>query len=77
MKAVPDSQARDIDLNRADDEQFPPEKLRMTVERFYTSVVVGLTEFFRHVGRLRSWKEPLRTSIFCIVCFLPIPNFDR
>lgn len=77
MKAVPDSQGRNIDLNRADDEQFPPEKLRMTVERFYTSVVVGLAEFFRHVGRLRSWKEPLRTSIFCSVCFLPIPPFDR
>ncbi|KAJ6111449.1 hypothetical protein N7523_007510, partial [Penicillium sp. IBT 18751x] len=69
VKAVPDAQARDIDLNRADDEQFPPEKLRMTVERFYTSVVVGLTEFFRHVGRLRSWKEPVRTSIFCGVYF--------
>ncbi|KAJ5198587.1 uncharacterized protein N7498_007704 [Penicillium cinerascens] len=69
VKAVPDPQGRDIDLNRADDEQFPPEKLRMTVERFYTSVVVGLTEFFRHVGRLRSWKEPLRTSIFCSVYF--------
>ncbi|KAJ5667787.1 uncharacterized protein N7477_006357 [Penicillium maclennaniae] len=69
VKAVPDAQARDIDLNRADDEHFPPEKLRMTVERFYTSVVVGLTEFFRHVGRLRSWKEPVRTSIFCGVYF--------
>ncbi|KAJ5296389.1 uncharacterized protein N7443_007282 [Penicillium atrosanguineum] len=69
VKAVPDAQARDIDLNRADDEQFPPEKLRMTVERFYTSVVVGLTEFFRHVGRLRSWKEPVRTSVSCAVYF--------
>lgn len=72
VKAVPDAQARDIDLNRADDEQFPPEKLRMTVERFYTSVVVGLMEFFRHIGRLRSWKEPVRTSIFCAVCFSPL-----
>lgn len=68
MKAVPDA-TENIDLNRADDEQFPPEKLRMTLERFYTSVVVGLTELFRHVGRLRSWKEPLRTSVFCGVCF--------
>lgn len=75
MKAVSDAQSRDIDLNRADDEQFPPEKLRMTVERFYTSVVVGLMEFFRHVGRLRSWKEPARTSMFCAVCFPPTASW--
>lgn len=72
MKAVPDATTQDLDLNRADDEQFPPEKLRMTLERFYTSVVVGLIECFRHVGRLRSWKEPVRTSLFCAVCIFKI-----
>lgn len=68
MKALEDSAGQTLDLHRADDEQFPPEKLRMTVERFYTSVIVGLTEFFGHIARLRSWKEPGRTSIFCAVC---------
>ncbi|KAJ5151662.1 hypothetical protein N7492_009957 [Penicillium capsulatum] len=69
VKAVPGA-TLDIDLNRADEERFPPEKLRMTLERFYTSVVVGVTEFCRHVGRLRSWKEPVRTGVFCGIYFV-------
>ncbi|KAK9855093.1 hypothetical protein MYU51_003523 [Penicillium brevicompactum] len=64
VKAVQDAKET-IDLNRTENEQFPPEKLRMTLERFYTSVVVGVTEFFRHITRLRSWKEPVRTTMFC------------
>lgn len=67
VKAISDAPAGELDLNRADDEQFPPEKLRMTLERFYMSVVVGLSGFFKHVARLRSWKEPLRTFAFCTV----------
>ncbi|OKP10202.1 hypothetical protein PENSUB_4376 [Penicillium subrubescens] len=70
VKAVQDSTSQKLDLNRVEDEQFPPEKLRMTIERFYTSVVVGVIEFVRHVGRLRSWKEPGRTSAFTLVYFL-------
>lgn len=68
MKAVHDTASLNLDLNRTENEQFPPEKLRITLERFYTSVVVGVTEFFRHITRLRSWKEPVRTTIFCAVC---------
>lgn len=69
VKAVQDSTSQKLDLNRVEDEQFPPEKLRMTIERFYTSVIVGVIEFFRHVGRLRSWREPRRTSAYTLVCF--------
>lgn len=72
VKAVQDATSQDLDLNRAADEQFPPEKLRMTIERFYTSVVVGLTEFVRHVGRLRSWREPGRTFAFTLVSSLRV-----
>jgi hypothetical protein len=68
VKAVQDA-TETLDLNRTENEQFPPEKLRMTLERFYTSVVVGATEFFRHITRLRSWKEPVRTTVFCGVCW--------
>lgn len=68
MKAVHDTASLNLDLNRTENEKFPPEKLRMTLERFYISVVVGVTEFFRHITRLRSWKEPVRTTIFCAVC---------
>lgn len=69
VKAVQDPTSQKLDLNRVEDEQFPPEKLRMTIERFYTSVIVGVIEFARHVGRLRSWREPRRTSAFTLVCF--------
>lgn len=68
VKAVPDAPPKILDLNRAEHERFPPEKLRMTLERFYTSVVVGFTVLFKHIGRLRSWKEPRRTFVFCAVC---------
>jgi hypothetical protein len=70
VKAVQDSTSQKLDLNRVEDEQFPPEKVRMTIERFYTSVIVGVIEFVRHVGRLRSWREPGRTSAFTLVCYL-------
>ncbi|KAJ5978348.1 hypothetical protein N7501_001690 [Penicillium viridicatum] len=70
VKAVHDTAALNLDLNRTENEQFPPEKLRMTLERFYISVVVGVTEFFRHITRLRSWKEPARTTIFCAGYFV-------
>ena len=65
---MPDAAGQKLDLNRVEDEVFPPEKLRMTIERFYTSVVVGVTEFFRHVARLRSWRERGRTLMACAVC---------
>ncbi|KAF7520314.1 hypothetical protein PCG10_009233 [Penicillium crustosum] len=70
VKAVHDTAALNLDLNRTENEQFPPEKMRMTLERFYISVVVGVTEFFRHITRLRSWKEPARTTIFCAGYFI-------
>lgn len=68
VKAVPDAPLQNLDLIRADDDEFSPDKLRATIERFYTSVVVTLASFVKHVARLRSWKEPRRTAIFCLVC---------
>ncbi|KAJ5129891.1 uncharacterized protein N7515_005930 [Penicillium bovifimosum] len=70
VKAVHDTASLNLDLNRTENEQFPPEKMRMTLERFYISVVVGVTELFRHITRLRSWKEPTRTTIFCAGYFV-------
>ncbi|KAI3242748.1 hypothetical protein DTO012A9_567 [Penicillium roqueforti] len=70
VKAVRDTAALNLDLNRTENEKFPPEKLRMTLERFYISVVVGVTEFIRHITRLRSWKEPARTTMFCTGYFV-------
>ncbi|OGM40056.1 hypothetical protein ABOM_011419 [Aspergillus bombycis] len=70
VKAIQGPPQDELDLNRADEEHFPPEKLRATTERFYTSVVVGLVNFFSHTTRLRSWREPRRTSTFCIAYFV-------
>ncbi|KAL3469490.1 hypothetical protein BJX99DRAFT_69885 [Aspergillus californicus] len=69
VKAVPDAPMQRLDLNRAEDDHFSPDKLRATLERFYTTIVIGLTGFAKHIARLRSWKEPLRTSSFCCVYF--------
>lgn len=67
MKAVPNAPLQSLDLTRSDDDEFSPDKLRATIERFYTTVFIGLTGFVKHVARLRSWKEPRRTAVFCAV----------
>ncbi|KAF7131114.1 hypothetical protein CNMCM5793_004101 [Aspergillus hiratsukae] len=70
VKAAANTASEDLDLNRAQDEQFPPEKLRITIERFYTSVVIGVVGFCSHIARLRSWEEPRRTAMFCAGYFI-------
>ncbi|OOF99961.1 hypothetical protein ASPCADRAFT_161319 [Aspergillus carbonarius ITEM 5010] len=70
VKAVPDPPLQRLDLNRAEDEQFSPDKLRATLERFYTTIVVSLTAFVKHIARIRSWREQQRTSAFCAVYFV-------
>ncbi|KAL4914551.1 hypothetical protein BDW62DRAFT_219957 [Aspergillus aurantiobrunneus] len=69
VKAVPDPPLQRLDLNRAEDDHFSPDKLRATLERFYTTIVIGLAVFVKHIARLRSWKEPRRTCAFCSVYF--------
>ncbi|KAL2870158.1 DUF3292 domain-containing protein [Aspergillus lucknowensis] len=69
VKAVPDAPLQRLDLNRAGDDHFSPDKLRATLERFYTTIIIGLTGFVKHIARLRSWKEPVRTSAFCSAYF--------
>ncbi|KAL4803079.1 hypothetical protein BDV18DRAFT_163604 [Aspergillus unguis] len=69
VKSVPDAPLQRLDLNRAEDDHFSPDKLRATLERFYTTIVIGLTALVKHVARLRSWKEPERTTWFCVVYF--------
>ncbi|OKP13871.1 hypothetical protein PENSUB_446 [Penicillium subrubescens] len=67
VKAVPEAPLQNLDLTRADDDEFSPDKLRATIERFYTTIFVKLTSFVKHIARLRSWKETRRTSVFCAV----------
>ncbi|KAL4773864.1 hypothetical protein BDW60DRAFT_205634 [Aspergillus nidulans var. acristatus] len=69
VKAVPDAPLQGLDLVRAEDDQFSPDKLRATLERFYTTIIIGVTAFVKHIARLRSWREPQRTTWFCVVYF--------
>ncbi|CAM1500444.1 Fc.00g096060.m01.CDS01 [Cosmosporella sp. VM-42] len=56
-----------LDMNIADADDFSPEKLRAQLERLYMVVLVNLFSLWKHVVRLRSWKEVRRTSIFFAV----------
>ncbi|KAI1346702.1 hypothetical protein F5Y01DRAFT_297132 [Xylaria sp. FL0043] len=69
VKEVPQSVPGDLDLNVSDEEEFSPDKLRATVERFYMTVVIGLLAAVKHIARLRSWRETRRTSYFCAAYF--------
>ncbi|KAL6862246.1 hypothetical protein J3F83DRAFT_745539 [Trichoderma novae-zelandiae] len=57
----------DLDMNVADDDAFSPHKLRATLERFYMTVVVSLVSLWKHLVRLRSWRERKRTASFLAV----------
>lgn len=75
VKVAPETTTQqELDLNRVEEERFPAEKTRMTLERFYVSVVIGVRESLNHVVRLRSWKEPGRTSMYSAVRIPIIPT---
>ncbi|SOV06627.1 uncharacterized protein UDID_01805 [Ustilago sp. UG-2017a] len=58
---------RDFDMYISNQEEFQPDKLKATFERFYITVVVGAVAFIQHIARLRSWSEPKRTGGFMVV----------
>ncbi|KAJ5888158.1 hypothetical protein N7495_008199 [Penicillium taxi] len=70
VKAVPDAPLQRLDLTRAENDDFSPDKLRASVERFYTTVIINFISFIKHIARLRSWKETKRTTIFCVIYFV-------
>lgn len=59
-----------MDLNIADDEEFSPDKMRANIERLYMTVGVGLLAAWKHVARLRSWRERKRTAYFAAAYFI-------
>ncbi|KAF4594847.1 hypothetical protein GQ602_000460 [Ophiocordyceps camponoti-floridani] len=67
VRSIGDEPATRLDMDVADDDDFSPEKLRATVERLYVSVLVPIVSGWKHVARLRSWRERRRTSIFLAV----------
>lgn len=71
VKTTPTAPLQKLDLRRAEDEEFSPDKLRATLERFYVTVALGLVNTVKHIARLRSWKEQQRTTTFCSVRICP------
>ncbi|KAL0934531.1 uncharacterized protein CTRU02_211330 [Colletotrichum truncatum] len=67
VKSIPEAPLASLDLNIADEEEFSPDKLRAHIERLYMTVIVGLFSFWKHIVRIRSWREWKRTSTFLSV----------
>ncbi len=67
VKSIPQAPLGGLDLNIADEEEFSPDKLRANFERLYMTVIVGCIGGFKHIARLRSWKEARRTLGFLSV----------
>ena len=76
VKAISNPPPGDLDLNIADEEEFSPEKLRSNFERLYMTVIIGFLNFGKHIARLRSWREPRRSSIFCVVGYVTPVDFS-
>ncbi|TAQ85817.1 hypothetical protein B7494_g5863 [Chlorociboria aeruginascens] len=70
VKALSEPPLGGLDLNIADEEEFSPDKLRANIERLYMTVIVGVVGFWKHIARLRSWRERKRTIAFASVYFL-------
>ncbi|PBP28867.1 hypothetical protein BUE80_DR000130 [Diplocarpon rosae] len=69
VKAVSEPPLGGLDLNIAEEEEFSPDKLRANIERLYMTVGVGMVGLWKHIARLRSWRERSRTTAFAAVYF--------
>ena len=67
VKAMKEDPLSKLDLETAEEDEFSPDKLRANVERLYMTVIVGVIGFGKHIARLRSWREPVRTGGFLAV----------
>ncbi|RDA85874.1 hypothetical protein CP532_4898 [Ophiocordyceps camponoti-leonardi (nom. inval.)] len=67
VRSIEEAPLATLDMNVADEDDFSPDKLRATLERLYMTVLVSLLSGWKHVARIRSWREYRRTAIFMIV----------
>lgn len=67
VKRIPVAPPGGLDLQVANEDEFSPDKFRANLERVYMTAIIGLITFGKHVGRLRSWREPRRTACFAVV----------
>ncbi|CVK99281.1 uncharacterized protein FMAN_02143 [Fusarium mangiferae] len=66
LKHAPNHPEAEMDFNVTEEEQFSPNKLRAQIERLYMGAILGFIMFRQHLSRLQSWREPRRTSCFCL-----------
>ncbi|KAK3319406.1 hypothetical protein B0H66DRAFT_268337 [Apodospora peruviana] len=64
VKATHDCPTNDLDLEIVRQEVFTADKFRTHIERFYMTIVVDLFNLWKHIARLRSWRETRRTAVF-------------
>lgn len=57
-------------MNIADKDEFTPDKLRSTLERIYMTIGLESAGLFRHIARIRNWKEYKRTILFFTLYFV-------
>lgn len=63
VKRTDERSLSNLDMNIAAGENITAEKLQAHAERLYMTVVINLVSFYKHMVRLRSWREQ-RTVIF-------------
>ncbi|KAK5989347.1 hypothetical protein PT974_10865 [Cladobotryum mycophilum] len=67
VKSIQEVPLADLDMNIAEDDSFSPDKLRAQLERLYITTIVSLVSLWKHIVRLRSWREWERTFAFLVV----------
>lgn len=70
VKAIEKAPPGGLDCYIADEDEFSPDKLRANLERLYITIGISIIGAFKHIVRLRSWKEPRRTAAFAGVYLL-------
>lgn len=67
VRSIETAPLADLDMNIAEDDVFSPEKLRAQLERLYMTIVLSMVCLWKHIVRLRSWRETKRTALFLAV----------
>lgn len=70
VRQIDKTTLKNLDMNIGEDEEFSPDKLRAHLERLYVTVGLGCMSVWKHIARVRSWKEPNRTWIFFSVYYV-------
>lgn len=67
VTAIEQAPCQGLDANTYKPAQSSPEHLQAQMERFYMTVMVTMFAFWKHIARLRSWKEWRRTASFLFI----------